>query len=368
MKNLIKCSGERSDVLILDTDGSDVVIRCIPSDLSYSVLEVRNGIPYIAKVLFFIRLFVRVTQFGVKYKSLISSIVDVINPRVIISFIDTSLIMGQLSSIFPQKLIISVQNGARLHMGGFHNEKQFLAPHYFTFGEYEKDLLKKYNVKYQSHKAVGSVRFGLFLEKNTRIKDNRSSVCFISQFNSSINGFKEDGVKRLKSVYSNLIAWNNENERRSIRVAMRNNKNDNDYINEVNFFRLSRGSDIELVDNVDYSSYRVGCEALVVVTVDSTLGFELFGSGKKVLFCGTTIGNEFSQKENVDYLFRKMPDIILLDNLTQQDFDNKMNALINMKDEEYLRQTEAARKYYMKYQKSPPHKIISDFIYDKVLI
>jgi len=169
-------------------------------------------------------------------------------------------------------------------------------------------------------------------------------------------------------VYSNLIAWNNENERRSIRVAMRNNKNDNDYINEVNFFRLSRGSDIELVDNVDYSSYRVGCEALVVVTVDSTLGFELFGSGKKVLFCGTTIGNEFSQKENVDYLFRKMPDIILLDNLTQQDFDNKMNALINMKDEEYLRQTEAARKYYMKYQKSPPHKIISDFIYDKVLI
>jgi len=56
-------------------------------------------------------------------------------------------------------------------------------------------LLKKYNVKYQSHKAVGSVRFGLFLEKNTRIKDNRSSVCFISQFNSSINGFKEDGVK-----------------------------------------------------------------------------------------------------------------------------------------------------------------------------
>ena len=45
-----------------------------------------------------------------------------------------------------------------------------------------------------------------------------------------INKFKDDGVKRLKSVYSNLITWNNENERCSIRVAMRNNKNDNDYI------------------------------------------------------------------------------------------------------------------------------------------
>jgi surface carbohydrate biosynthesis protein len=252
-------------------------------------------------------------------------------------------------------------------MGGFNNEKQFLAPHYFTFGEYEKDLLKKHNVKYQSYKAVGSIRFGFFLKKNTRIKDNRSSVCFISQFTSPINGFKEDGVKRLRSVYQNLINWNNEDKKYSIRVALRNGKNDIDHINEVSLFKpTQQESGIELVDNIDYSSYRVGYEALVVVTVDSTLGFELFGSGKKVLFFGTTISDEFSEKENIDYLFRKMPDIVLLDNLTQQDFNNKMNALVNMGDEEYLRQTEAARKYYMKCQKLPPHKIISNFICEKI--
>ncbi len=368
MKKPIKISRFVSDVLIIDNIGSDVVIKCIPAGLSYSIVDVRNGIPYIARLFFFFRLSIRVAQFGVKYKSLIASIVDVIKPKIIISFIDTNLIMGQIGLIFPNKLVISIQNGTRLHMGGFNNKGGFLLPHYFTFGEYEKGLLKKYNIKYQSCKAVGSVRLGLFLEKNTRIKNNRNCICFISQYIPIINEFKDDGLKRLKSVYSNLITWNNENERCSIRVAMRNNKNDNDYINEVNFFRLSRGSDIELVDNGDYSSYRVGCEAQVIVTVDSTLGFELFGSGKKVLFFGTTISDEFLEKENIDYLFRKMPDIVLLDNLTQKDFDNKMNALIRMKNEEYLSQTKEAREYYMKCQTLPPHKVISEFILDNVQI
>mgnify|MGYP000209207112 FL=1 len=368
MKKPIKISRFVSDVLIIDNVGSDVVIKCIPAELSYSIVDVRNGIPYIARLFFFFRLSIRVAQFGIKYKSVIASIVDVIKPKIIISYIDTNLIMGQIGLIFPNKLVISIQNGTRLHMGGFNNKREFLLPHYFTFGEYEKDLLKKYNIKYQSCKAVGSVKLGLFLEKNPRVKNDRSGICFVSQYVPSSNKFKDDGVKRLKSLYSNLINWSNEYDRRIVRIAMRNNKNDSDYLNELNFFKLSSGIDIKLVDNVDYSSYEAGYESLVIVTIDSTIGFELFGSGKRVLFCGTTIGDEFLEKENIDYIFRKMPDIVLLDNLTQKEFDNKMNALIRMKNEEYLSQTKEAREYYMKCQTLPPHKVISEFILDNVQI
>ena len=118
----------------------------------------------------------------------------------------------------------------------------------------------------------------------------------------------------------------------------------------------------------NFSSYKAGYGSSIVITMDSTLGFELLGFGKKVLFCAATIDNALQHKENINYIFHKMPNIVLLDNLTQQDFNNKMNELVNMEDEEYLRQTEAARKYYMKFQKLPPHKIISDFIHDNVLM
>ena len=96
MKKPIKISRFVSDVLIIDNARSDVVIKCIPAGLSYSIVDVRNGIPYIARLFFFFRLSIRVAQFGIKYKSVIASIVDVIKPKIIISFIDTNLIIELL--------------------------------------------------------------------------------------------------------------------------------------------------------------------------------------------------------------------------------------------------------------------------------
>ena len=53
MKKLIRVFRFESDVLIIDTVGSDFVIKCIPAEFSYSVVEVRKGIPYIPRLFFF---------------------------------------------------------------------------------------------------------------------------------------------------------------------------------------------------------------------------------------------------------------------------------------------------------------------------
>ena len=86
-----------------------------------------------------------------------SAIVDSINPKVIISFIDNSLIMGQLDSIFPYKLVIAIQNGTRMSTGGFLNgNPNFMLPHYFSFGEYEKDVIKRYHIKCKEIYNIGN--------------------------------------------------------------------------------------------------------------------------------------------------------------------------------------------------------------------
>ena len=161
--NFNRISSKRSDVLIIDKSGSEHISKCIPSNLSINILNVREGIPYIPKLSFLVFLLRRIFKFKLTYRALITAIVDAIDPRVIISFIDTDIVMGQLDLTFPEKLVISVQNGSRMHMGGTNNN-YFLLPHYFAFGEYEKDLIKKLNVKYKTFHSVGSLKLGLFLK------------------------------------------------------------------------------------------------------------------------------------------------------------------------------------------------------------
>jgi len=371
MKKLIRVFRFESDVLIIDTVGSDFVIKCIPAEFSYSVVEVRKGIPYIPRLFFFIRLCARVSQFGLKNKALMCAIVDSINPKVIISFIDNSLIMGQLDSIFSHKLVISIQNGTRMSTGGFLNgNPNFMLPHYFSFGEYEKDVIKRYHIKCKEIYSIGSLKAGIFLDNHHESILQTDSICLISQhWMITDNEVKNDYMEKLKCVFLNLLSWNKNHEYK-IKIAMRSKKSETvDYKNEFNFYSDNNTTKkIELIAENNFSSYKAGYGSSIVITMDSTLGFELLGFGKKVLFCAATIDNALQHKENIDYIFHKMPDIVLLDNLTQKEFDNKMNALIHMKNEEYLSQTKEARGYYMKCQTLPPHKVISEFILDNVQI
>ena len=170
-------------------------------------------------------------------------------------------------------------------------------------------------------------------------------------------------MEKLKCVFLNLLSWNKNHEYK-IKIAMRSKKSKTvDYKNEFNFYSDNNTTKkIELIAENNFSSYKAGYGSSIVITMDSTLGFELLGFGKKVLFCAATIDNALQHKENINYIFHKMPDIVLLDNLTQQEFDNKINTLMWMRDEEYLSQTKEVREYYMNCQKLPPHEVISEFI------
>ena len=355
--NFNRISSKRSDVLIIDKSGSEYISKCIPSNLSINILNVREGIPYIPKLSFLVFLLRRIFKFKLTYRALITAIVDEIDPRVIISFIDTDIVMGQLDLTFPEKLVISVQNGSRMHMGGTNNN-YFLLPHYFAFGEYEKDLIKKLNVKYKTFHSVGSLKLGLFLKKCTDTTNN--GICFISDYESPKNQFNIERVSRHRQVFSNLIAWNNVNIHQ-IKVAMRSNRTNEIFYDETKFF-----NDIghaELIERTEFSSYQTGYDSSIIISTLSTLGYELFCTGKKVLFCGMTASNDnFTEKQGIDYIMHKLPDIVLLNSLSQLELNDKITSLINMSHEEYLSYTKDAQSYYMTHNNMYPHEAISKYI------
>jgi surface carbohydrate biosynthesis protein len=360
VKKLIQVDKNKVEVLIIDEAGLEFITKCIPDNLSFSTVSTRKCLPYIGTISFLVSLSKRIFQFGIKNKALIASIVDVISPKIIISNIDNSLIMGQLDSIFTDKLVISVQNGVRI---GITDHADFKLPIYFTFGEYEKELLNRQSIKYKEIHGIGSIKLGIFLEKYSQSLSKSRSICLVSKFwPTTTYKLANEYMMRLKDVYSNLVLWN-ANHRYKVEVAMDNRKNSESYTQEKLFLSNDINmTDVSLIERTEFSSYKSGHEALVTITMISTLGFELFGLGKKVLFCAMVIGDEFSHKEDVSFGLHKMPDFILLKNLTQDEFCKKINVLVDMDNKEYLRRTKEAREYYMKNYKTPPHHKVRDYI------
>ncbi len=51
-----RVSGSRSEVIVIGNSYSDVIVKCIPSGVTYSILHGCTNIPYISKISFILYL------------------------------------------------------------------------------------------------------------------------------------------------------------------------------------------------------------------------------------------------------------------------------------------------------------------------
>ena len=153
---------------------------------------------------------------------------------------------------------------------------------------------------------------------------------------------------------------------------MKNESTWKGYIDELNYYsEIDIHGIANLIPNntSNFESYITASKANVVINVISTLGFEMFGAGKKVLFGASA--NNFAFAISWDTLgnFNKLPDMTLLNDFNVDSMYQKLNYLIWMDNDEYINKTESARKYYMNNidTKSADELIkdkISDFLLD----
>jgi surface carbohydrate biosynthesis protein len=359
-----KLDQSNPDVIIIDTNGLEFTKKCIPREMTYSSIDIRSKIPFILSLNFFFRLTLNLFKYKFKPVSLIYSIIETLKPNAIISLLDTSRLIGQLSLKFPELLVISIQNGVRTLPIDFNCEKgKFHLPIYFSFGEYEKDFIAYRNVPYIEVNEVGSLKLSLFLQKSAN-KINDNSICFISQYISKLTTSKDkigrDFISRLEEIYKNLLICSNP---KKINVAMRFNRMDAEYNNERTFFlNLSKNSNLIENDRSNFSSYKLAFSSSVIVAMDSTLAFEMFGSGKRVLFCDFAKHQKYMNRKGVEFLFSKLPKELVLESFDIDEMQSKINALISMSEISYNRLTKISRNYYLKKTNIPTNEIISTYL------
>jgi surface carbohydrate biosynthesis protein len=357
------------DVLIVDEVGCEWIQHCIPPNLNTFTLKTRGVIPIIFKPSFVLHVIKRIAKHGITPVAIMAALIDVIRPKVIISFIE-SRIYGPLDNIFTDVSVICVQNGARTtHPVCFGDwVKSDTLPHYFGFGDFELEFMNDLGVTINHYEPVGSLKLGLFAsqyKEEAEIKNK--SVCYISQYRkamcSSDDKIMQKFVSYCREGYLLLANWANKNNC-TVVVAMVNSENAHEYQHEIQFYTdIIESDSIEFVANSSeaFSSYKLGAESRACVVMDSTLGFELFGFGSKILFFGCA-DVEFQEEWGVVGNFRKMPQEVLLSKYEQDEFDSKMNTLLSLEQSKYEELSKVARKYYMNCTDVYPHEAIKKHI------
>ena len=365
-KKLKYISYQKIDIMVIDKFGYDQISSCFPYQLKNIVIPL-DSIPYVLIHRFFFYLLVNILMGKTKLFSLYGSLISVLNPKVIITFNDNNDIMSKLHEKFPDKLVISVQNGIRANnkdsLGGL--KKINFLPYYYGFGEYEKDLFMQNNINTKNYIKAGSLKLGLALSKYGIKHAYNNDICFISQYRSSNKKKRPELVRKMQIIQKKLfdiVAKYSLYKKLTMSVVMNNNTDDTYYQTELDYFKGNNLNEkIKFIPNDRnyFSAYNIGFSSKLIIALWSTLSIELFGIGKRTIIGGfmhPVWKNDFME------LLNNMPSEVLLYEMEKNHIQSKIDTLMNMSDKEYFGKTAFARNYYMRCKEPYPHEMIKNRI------
>ncbi len=142
---------------------------------------------------------------GNLFTAYLTALIELIEPKVVITNIDNSLKFSDVAKILEKKTnFIAIQNAQRsdfLQLYYLYNTKRikhnflnkFYIPNFFTFGNYERELCKKLDIVVKNIYPVGNLRWANFLHhiKSEKVSFEKynSDICLISEYVEPNNAF-----------------------------------------------------------------------------------------------------------------------------------------------------------------------------------
>ena len=367
----------KSDILVFDETNYEHLKKVLSSEYSITVLKKVPGVYYInwriSKLFFKFILkqilkpnknnysFSRVIN-NVYYKSLILSQ----EPKAVLTIIDNHPIFNYLSKTIKSIPFIAIQNGLRhpfeVILGTFHVQ------HYFSFGENEKKNFSKYNMEVENYYPSGSLQRSIFSNNNINAEDEKFDILIVSCWRGNIGYGKDvkDSMNSMK-IFDKLMSKYISKRNLKVAVILRSEREGGHWympeikMTEDQYFKNIYPKNIEIID-VDFKKKNIydliNKSDLIISSFGTTTLLEAYGTGKKILyaiFCD-------------DEIYHKMFDpSILCINPESKYFDNKLNEIISIDKEQYIKAHKKNMHLYMnqpkpdtlKYIKSKINEIIS---------
>ncbi len=273
----IFCKPEKKDILIFDSDLSDFILHYLDTNKVH-ILDNRYKQRRGQKLNIFI-LFKMLLKLKFNSYEYFKIYLNYVSPKIILTLIDNNLTFYKLKEMYPKAKIILIQNAwrtAELH-DIFKNFEQLIE------GKLKCDLILSFNrhvgEKFKSFlhgeiMPIGSFRSNFNLKKNLKKKYD---FLFISIFRHP-NAMLDTHFDLLKTMNS---FFSSKKEKLYVLGSSGTNSKEekifyDSYLKDTKYIFIPREKDRPTYDIIDQSN--------IVLTVESTLGYEALARGNKVAY------------------------------------------------------------------------------------
>lgn len=274
---------KKKDFLILDKPGASLIIKLIKKD-SYEILDLRSELNVTILLLSLLNL--KKEKLSKKY---IDQYIKIVNPKVVLSFIDNNIDFFEIKKNIKFKKII-IQNGAglnRITEKITQNKKKYNIDHFFVFSKSYSDFYKNL-ITGKTH-IHGSLKNNFISINNN--KDLDHDILFISQFRDKKTHFHakyswDEYYKAEKQLISLLNKYCFEHNKKLTIAGFYKKSIFNEYKfyediileekNKCKFSFLARSNEEQTYKLIDTSN--------LIITIDSAIGYEALVRENKLLF------------------------------------------------------------------------------------
>lgn len=381
-------SPKKHEIVVFDDESSGDLENFI---YNYNSFILQNRITNINKIYLSFRI---IKNFFRNYNgnimtAYIVTLLEIIEPKIVLTFIDNSLKFFDVAKILDNKIyFIAIQNGARYDLKIQKHlyetkkiksdlNKNFYIPYFMCFGELEIEDYKKNAIQVKNFYKVGSLRHANFFEhlNKNKIKLEKSlyDICLISdpmpigtndKFGlPNIEGGFALTIKYtiqfcIKHKMKMVFAWKRD-KKQSPEAFRQEIEFYKKYLNDEEFSFMKKNS----LEKDRFASYKAMYQSKVVIATYSTLLREHLGAGGKILSCNCTSSNIFD-----------FPDegICSIKNCNFEEFEKRLLEICSISKEIYFSKLNKNKCYTMEYD----HKIstieilknkIDAFLIDKTL-
>ena len=314
-------------ILIVDQNGKEIILKYLKED-DCNIINTRGESINLWALL---RSFL---SFNFNLSGYLNAYIKFTNPKIAITFIDNTILFHRIKKNNPGVVTIFIQNGMRSHEPLSLPDEKNVVDYMLVFVDRDgKRYLDYLKGKYL---AIGSFKLNYISKKilaeNSRKK--KKGYAFISQYRSNFSDNIEFGPNIYEPEMRILPMVLNHSLANEFPLAILSCSNNiKDYDREYRFYKDILGSDngwkLEKMLNT-FSNYFFINNCDLVISIDSTLGYEGVAMGKRSAIFGSRI--KFTMEKNRPFLgngeLNKKGEF-WTDETTKKEFDRVMDFALN---------------------------------------
>jgi surface carbohydrate biosynthesis protein len=335
-------------IILFDSGGPILKDRITPLFSRKNYLIVEPSFFY-----FSFRIFFKFIHFFIFFKkikpSYFAALIEVINPKVVVTFIDNSGLFNEISSILRGRnsiRFLAIQNGCRFSENS--NIKDTFATDFFCFGQREIDLYKSCGSRVENFHKVGSLVDSYYRKKKRKLQIKKYDICIVSQLSPR----HQLANPRTYESFESIVSYTKKfclKHGLSLCVAMRrgNKSNKEAFDWELKWFSERLGSFASIFPNDEhtYYSYSLLDSSSVTIGQHSSLLYEGLGRKNKIFFCNFSGTREYNFKGS---------NVLNLNFKNYFAFEKRLLYILEMTYKAYSTYMEFNNSYYLNYSVSNP--------------